>query len=674
VSGSYKKMEKTKIRPVSGSRKAQKPGKNSGWLNYTPLAIIVVVSFIIYLPGVLNNSFVWDDDGYILNNQIVQNFNLKGILSNFVMGNYHPVTMLFLSAEYQLFGLNATGYHTVNLLLHLLNVVLVFVLVSQLSGKYQVALVASLLFGIHPLHVESVAWASAQKDLLFTLFFLSSFILYLKYTSSDKRKHYLIALLLFLFSILSKAMAAPLPVLLLLADYFKGRKLSFSLLTEKIPFFLIAIIFGIVAVMAQQSTGSVLETTFSIPQHIAFACYGFVNYLIKFVIPLNLSAYYPYPILTGNSIPAFYYAFILIVGIVLFAVFYSVRFSKKILFCFGFFLLTIFLVLQLFPVGSAIMADRYSYLPSLGIFYLAGEGFVSLWDRNKKFIAIASVAIFTGFFFIKSYARSETWENNLNLWSDVINKYQNAPVAYLNRGTVFGKEKKLDQALEDFNKAIILNPTYAKAYFNRGTVYLEKGSIELAINDFSKTIDLNPEYSQAYFKRGNAYMDLRNPENAIRDFTRTIELSPDNSKAYNNRGLIFGDQGKFDRAKEDFDKAILLNPEDAEAYYNRAILYLNQQKFEPALKDFSKTIELNPGDAESFMNRGNIYSQLKQYDKAISDYSKVISLRPSDGFAYYNRGLAAYLSGRKDLAVPDLSKAVQLGNKQASVLLSVLSN
>jgi 4-amino-4-deoxy-L-arabinose transferase-like glycosyltransferase len=294
------KQQPTEKKPSLKKPKIVKPGN---WKYYGGLFIIILISFIAYLPVFNNELLAWDDEYYIKNNPLVYTINLKDIFSQYVMGNYHPFTILILAIEYQLFGLSATGYHTVNLLLHLLNVLLVFFTVLRLANKQEIALVAALLFGIHPLHVESVAWTAELKDLLYTFFFLASYIFYLKYQESQRKKYYIVALILFSVSLLSKAMAASLPVLLILTDYFKGRKINVKTLLDKAPFFLLSIIFGIVAIWAQQSSGATEVIHFSFLQRIIFACYGFITYLVQLIFPLNLSAYYPYPVRSGESIP-----------------------------------------------------------------------------------------------------------------------------------------------------------------------------------------------------------------------------------------------------------------------------------------------------------------------------------------------------------------------------------
>src|SRR5260221_10960730 len=377
--------------------------------------------------------------------------------------------MLSLAIEYHFWGLNEAGYHIINVLLHLLNIILVFYTIFLLSNKTGVALIVALLFGIPPMHVESVAWASELKDLLYTFFFLASYILYLKYIKSNKNKFLFYALLLFMFSLLSKAMAVSLPLLLLLTDYFKGRKINIKILLEKLPFFILAVIFGVVAIHAQKSSHAIQDiNTFTFPQRIIFASYSFITYLLKLLVPFHLSAYYPYPIRSGEHLPSQYYIYVLLfLGLIAFVI-YSIRFSKKVLFGIGFFTITVFLVLQLLPVGDAVMADRYSYIPSIGLFYLAGEGFYWLWNRNSKPLSVILASAFTIFFSVGTYARCRVWENGLSLWSDVIDKHPTVAVAYNNRGGTLLNEKKYEEAISDFSKAIELRPDFYDAYNNRG--------------------------------------------------------------------------------------------------------------------------------------------------------------------------------------------------------------
>jgi tetratricopeptide (TPR) repeat protein len=715
-----KKEYKTHPSAAKNPPKAEQLVNLDNWKTYGALAVILLISIIAYLPVFHNSLLAWDDNAYIRDNVLIHSFNLKEIFSHYVSGNWHPITVLTFALEYQFFGLNATGYHSVNLLLHLLNVLLVFYTVFLLSDKIIVALVASLLFGIHPLHVESVAWAAELKDLLYTFFFLASYIFYLKYLNDLQKKiqpinqsthqhlstsahhpifkssnhqittsshlhfftfspFYILALLLFIFSLLSKAMAVSLPLVLILTDYFKGRKINRKTLLEKVPFFLLALILGVVAVIAQKSSGATNPTTLlSLPQRLVFASYGFVTYLVKLLFPINLSALYPYP-QNEFDIPVQYYAYVLCFLGLAACVCYSRRFTKKIIFGMGFFTATVILVLQLLPVGLAIMADRYSYIPSIGIFYLAGEGFMYLWRSKKlKLPAIIVLSLFAVLFSVETYARCGVWKNDITLWTDVIDQYKTLEYVYYNRGIAFTNEKRNEEAVSDFTRAIELKPDYSGAYNNRGFIFMNQNRNEEAIYDFNKSIELKSDNAVAYFNRGILFVNERRMDEAVKNFYKAVELKPDYAEVYNSLGSFFVKQRKNDDAINNFNKAIELNSGYAEAYYNRGIVFVNEKRNAEAIKDFNKAIEVNPDYANAYNNRGILLVNEKRINEAIKDFNKAIELKPDYAEAYNNRGFVFVNVKRNDEAINDFNKAIELNpdyisayNNKANLLFDV---
>jgi tetratricopeptide (TPR) repeat protein len=562
------------------------------WKMYGTLAAILILTGLVYSP-VFQNGFVnWDDNVYIKENPLIYNFDLKAIFSNYVSANYHPLTILVLAIEYHFFKLNETGYHAVNLFLHLLNVMLVFFAVLKLSKKTEVAFVTCLLFGIHPLHVESVAWAAELKDLLYTFFFLSAYFFYLKYLEELKSKYYIIALFLFLLSLLSKAMAASLPMVLILTEYYLGRKMNAKLWFEKIPFFLMAIGLGLVAVVAQRTAGATEMMVFPFQERIVYASYGFINYLYKVLFPLQLSAYYPYPVSPGESIPVVYYIFLVAFILIIVAVLYSIRFTKKIIFGIGFFSITVFLVLQLLPVGRVIMADRYSYIPSIGIFYLLGEGFYSLWSKNQKIIPITLVSILAVFFSIKTFSQCGVWKNSITLWSDVIKQHQTVSIAYNNRSLALKSDKKFDQALEDCSKAILLDANYSEAYINRGTILRDMNRYDEALKDYNTAISQKPNFEKAYVNRGILYLFTNKFNEALADFNNSIQLNSNFAESHYHQGLVYYNLKRYDEAINSYTKAIKLRPYYAEAYFSRGVSEYYSGKNEIACNDLKQAKKL----------------------------------------------------------------------------------
>jgi tetratricopeptide (TPR) repeat protein len=329
-------------------------------------------------------------------------------------------------------------------------------------------------------------------------------------------------------------------------------------LLEKIPFFFLAIIFGLVAVSAQRSGGSTGVIDFTFPQRILFACFGFISYLYKLLLPLHLSAFYPYPVKSGESIPLQYYAYLVLFAGLIVSVLISLRYTKTIFFGIGFFALTVFLVLQLFPVGGAVIADRYSYIPSIGIFFLAGEGYYLMERKKLKMIRIIVLGLFTLFFSILTYSRCGTWKDDLTLWTDVISRDQTIEFAYTNRGIALRSEHRNDEAVSDFSRAIELKSDNALAYNNRGVIYYNEKRNDKAVNDLNKAIELKPDYAEAYNNRGNVFYDAKKYDEAIRDYSKAIKLHPGDAGAYFNRAHAEFDSGKENDAITDLKRSASL--------------------------------------------------------------------------------------------------------------------
>lgn len=355
----------------------------------TSLSIcIILILTSLFFSSSLKNSFVnIDDDFYVINNPVIKSIsidNIKKIFVSFFMSNYQPLTILSYSLDYHFFKLNPFGYHLTNFIFHLFNCLLVFWLIMLLGKRIFIALIAAVLFGVHPLHVESVAWISERKDVLYAFFFLAAMISYLYYLrTSHLSKYYYFSMIFFILSLLSKAMAITLPLVFLLFDYFVPRGNKKLLFVDKIPFFILSFIFGYIAVFAQYSTGAVRQCeVFNIMDKILVVNLAIIFYLSKILVPIKLSCLYPYAIISGEPLALSFLLSSFFVVIIGFVVFLFRRFSKKVIFSSLFFLITVLPVLQFIPIGMTIVADRYTYIPSIGIFYGIGE--CLLWFCTKK--------------------------------------------------------------------------------------------------------------------------------------------------------------------------------------------------------------------------------------------------------------------------------------------------
>jgi lipoprotein NlpI len=578
-------------------------------VRYYCAAAVALATFLVYLPALRNDFVNWDDGPYVLENPHIRSLSadfFKWAFSAFYENNWHPLTWLSHALDYALWGLNPLGHHLTSIVLHAINTFLVVFLVTRFleAGNERRAgtgpatflneramLIAAgttgLLFGLHPIHVESVAWVAERKDLLCALFFLLSAITYVNAvkrmgSAADGKRLTLgamrYALLFFILALLSKPMAVTLPVVLLILDWhpfdrIRSWKTLLSALVEKIPFMILSLCSSIVTVLAQRAGGGLISTEeVALPERLLVAVHSVPSYLGNMLWPRNLAAFYPFPQNTAFLSAEFLPAIILVSGITAACLVY--RNKRKVwLSVWGYFVVTLVPVSGIVQVGGQSMADRYTYLPSLGPFLLAGLGAAWTWGKAsnlKKWrpalqLFCGATAVFAIVFLV--YATGEqigTWKNSFALWNDVIQKKpRRVPVAYVNRGVAFMDMGRLDRAVEDFDTAIALDPSDYLPYTNLGKLYLNIGSFEKSIEYASRAIAIAPSEAVSYNNRGVSYHYLGRYENALTDLNKAIELDGFYAKAYFNRGNLLYGVGRKELAAADYQKACALGYENA---------------------------------------------------------------------------------------------------------------
>lgn len=624
------------------SKKAQPKVVSVRTFFMVAVLFIVVITSAIYLKS-LNNPFTrWDDSLYITENPEITTlhgdsiaYTLKHTFTSYVQGNYHPLTMLTFCLEYQKFKLNPKPYHLHNLILHLLNALLVLYLIWLLTKQKWVAFITALLFAIHPMHVESVAWAAERKDVLYSFFYLSAICSYIFYLKKENKKalFYVITFLLFILAVLSKAMAVSLPIVLVAVDYFLDRKISLKTILEKAPFLLVSLVFGYIAMDAQKEISAMTDIAhYNFFDQFLFACYALITYIWKLFLPIGLSCFYNYPVKEDGMYPIIFYLAPILVLALGFLIYRSQKFGKEVLFGFAFFLITIALVLQIIPVGAAIIADRYTYLPYIGLFFiLARWTNNALEEKSEQFKALKVPSIIALTLFVLmccylAFQRTKVWRDTLALWNDAIEKYDKAPLSFNCRGGVYYFNKDYDKAMVDFSRAIELKSNYADAYYNRGLVYNNWGKYNEAIKDYNSSIQSRSQFAPVYYYRGNAYYNLGKYDSALADFKRAIELKYNSVSLYYNRGLIYYNQGKHVDAINDFNSALQIDPTFVLAYSHRGMSRYFLGKYEEAIQDQTLAVQYNPSFAEAYHNRAGTYFQIKKYQAALEDAIKAKQL------------------------------------------------
>jgi len=631
-----------------------KPGpaaKRDGRVWLLSLAGILLLTFVAYIPSLSNAFTNWDDPEFVLDNPLLAHPNAMAVLTTPVANNYHPLTIWSFALNYRLSGDNPAPYHWLNLLLHLANTGLVFVFVRQLSrGRFWTAVVTSLLFGIHTMHVESVAWVAERKDVLYALFYLLGLIAYLRYIGDGgsekeartRKPGWLAATLVaFLLSAASKPAAVVFPLTLMAIDLYRGRPIGWRLAIEKALFLVFSVLVGVLTLHSQQATGAIDPHRWGPSFHtILFASYGIVMYVAKLFVPTRLSAIYPYP-RHAEHLPASFYLALIIVVIALPTVLYLCWRRGHVLFGLAFFFINIALVLQIFTVGQAVMADRYTYLPYVGLFFALAW---VLDDRpapksigNTTRLAVAGILVFLIPFSLgQTWKRCNVWKNSGTLWSDTIQKYPlQISDAYYDRGLYEDQNPaRFGAALADFNEAIALNPRAADAWLNKGVVLSEESRADSAVVCFDRALDIQP----------NLYA------------------------AWSDRGMMKARSGDLAGAIADFSRSIAIDRKYRDGYRNRALVYTMMGEYEKSIADSRRVIELDPQNPDNYVQIGSIgvaLQQLRRPKEAVAQLDEAIRLAPPGnwrlGVYYQDRSYAKWALGDRAGALEDAREATRLG-------------
>lgn len=592
---------------------------------------ICVITFVCF-RYTLNNQFTnWDDDFYVTNDPYIKSFtpeNLRVIFTeDITKNNYHPLCMLSLAINYHFSKLDPWAYYLTNVLIHIANVLLVFLFVIQLCRRLNmeeraqlfIASFSALWFGIHPMHVESVGWIAERKDVLYAFFYFLGLLAYLKYISTRSEAWYIGAFLLFVASCLSKPMGVVFPFSMVCIDFLLRREGIKKLALEKILFVAASLFFGWYAFYEQNKTGAVAKfETLSIAERLMYASYGFVMYIQKLFNPSYLSTFYPYPFryTTGYLHPIFYAAPFLSIAIVMVPVYLAYR-SRKMpdyfrvaVFGMGFFVANIMFVLQFISVGAAIMADRYSYVAYFGLFFLLAYFFNELARKYPSLktgilvvLLVASAGLAYG-----CYERTFVWHDAETLLSDAIEKYPlkkdldgphdawNSGVAQLSykwRGNYYVDKGEYDKALEDYNVLVTLRGADAKVWDKVGIIYEQKKDYKSAMEAFSQSLQVQNNAYKTYLDRSMLYIILGDTDKALQDFVVAYKLNPKSEALLSDSSFSYVHSGKDAWAVQQYDMLLLLNPINPFYYFYRGVGEFNLQKIQPALRDWEIAVRFN---------------------------------------------------------------------------------
>jgi len=666
---------------------------------YLLLALTTLVAF----QQVGNHGFIQlDDSGYIVENGHIQDgITIRGLLWAFTTGyaaNWHPLTWISHMLDIQFFGLDPHWHHLTNLFFHIANVLLLFFALNRMTKALWQSAFTAALFALHPLHVESVAWISERKDVLSTFFWMLTLVAYSYHAQRPGLKSYLAVIALFALGLMAKPMLVTLPFVLLLLDYWPLARFAKSnsarqnkiitvgiekpaihkfewalirpLLLEKIPLFALTALSCAAAYIAHSKGGAVAPIEMYTPCiRIANAFVSYLIYIAKTIRPDNLALFYPHPGLW--PLWQFLGAALLLAAITVTVILKAKRFPYLPV-GWLWFTGTLVPVIGIVQVGSQALADRYMYIPSIGLFIMAAWGVPEILRKRRygkeAFAAFSVLCLLC--IFILTRTQVSYWQDGITLSEHALNVTQRNFHMYILHGMTEYHRGNYGRAVEDFDRAIEINPDDDKAYFDRGYAYNGMGNYMRSVEDFSRAIEINSGSAQFYNDRGVSYMALGDEIHALEDFNRAVEIDPQHAQAYFNRGCLYQSSGKYRQAIDDYDKAIETGyPVKEDVFCNRGAVYGSLGDHVKALEDYAGAMEINPEHARTYYNRGVDYASTGDHLRALRDFDRAIQIDPEYADAYYFRGMARALLGDRTPALEDMKTAARLGSEDAGKFL-----
>ena len=605
---------------------------------------IFIIILILYID-VINYDFVnYDDDTYILNNINIHNgLTLKSIkwaFTNFYVSNWHPVTWLSHMLDIQLFGLKPGWHHFTNLLIHIINTICLFLILYKMTNEIWKCAFVAIIFGIHPLHVESVAWISERKDVLCVLWAFISIIFYVEYIKQKNINYYFFSLFFYVISLMSKAMMVTLPLVLLIFDFWPLMRIEqnniFSIfferkqiIIEKIPFFIFSFIVSIITFFAQYQGGAInLNKTLTFIDKINNAFISYIIYVSKTIWPLNLSVLYPHYI---ENIHIWKIVTCILLFITVFILVIKNYKKHSYLFAgFFIFIITLIPVIGIVQIGYQAFADRYMYFPILGLLIIITWGFT---DLLKDYKFKKSVYILTSLLLISIYAficffQIKTWKNSETLFENALNISDKHYVIHLNYGQALDNAGKIKQAIFHYKEAYKINDNY-KIASNIAHAYCD-------INDFVNSekyykIALKKNYESEYSHNNFALMLAKNKryQEAVFHFIEAIKFKNDFIEAHNNLADIYKKLGNIEKAKNQLEICLNIDPLDEFANQILGNILLDENNYTKALDCYLKVIQRNSNNEKAYNNIGYIFAKQKNFNKAYEFFKKAVKLNPN---------------------------------------------
>jgi tetratricopeptide (TPR) repeat protein len=678
------------------------------------VCLFLIISAVIVYGQMLEHDFVYfDDHEYAAENSHVKaGLTIEGFkwaFSTLYAQFWHPLTWLSLMMDAQLFGAAPGGYLFTNLLLHIVNSLLLFIFFNRATKSvWQSGLVAAL-FALHPIHVESVAWIAQRKDVLSGFFWMLTMLAYLSFAERPGLKTYLAVLLFLIFSLMAKSMSVTLPFVLLLMDYWPLGRLRYEAsaktfllaflcrLREKVPLIVVSAAASVLTYVAQQSDGYIKSlAAVSLADRFSNVLISYVAYLLKMVWPFKLACFYPFP--DSFSLWRIGGALLLLLLITGLAV-RSARSYPFMIVGWLWYLGTLVPVIGLVKIGVFSMADRYSYIPLIGIFFALIWGIPQLLAGiNYRKAVMACLAMLTlaiclltarnqvrfwqdGFslFTHAQKVTSDNWFAHFALGRDLLRQEKfdaaaeqffetlrlkpNYIPTYTNLGFTYGRQNKIPEAITYMSEAERMNPNLVEVHESLGILYEQQGDSDKANGHFNKVLEIEPENAAAHKYLGNLMAAKGELEAAIDHYAESLRIQPGDARVHYNLGLALENQDKNEKATEQYLAALKIEPDNADAHYNLANVMVKQNKWDDAAEHYQKALALKPDLFQARFNLAFVYASKKEYDRSIAILVQTAKLQPDNPGIYYNVAGLYAMQNKKAESIQWLDSAFQKGYK-----------
>jgi len=679
----------TKIRSRRGAGDLNQAERARKLRNDLAIYLLLALAVFAVYGQVRQFDFVnFDDPDYVGSNAHVRaGLGPDSLAWAFTSGhaaNWIPLTWLSHMLDCQLFGLASGWHHLTNVLLHALSTLLLFAVLKRMTGAHWPSAFVAFVFGLHPLHVESVAWVAERKDVLSAFFWFLTLWVYLGYVERPGLGRYLLVLFTFCLGLMAKPMAVTLPFVLLLLDVWplgripstrftarpkprqrtgsgvEAKPLVAPVLREKIPLFALSLAASMVTYLAQQRGGAVssLQAT-PAGTRLANAVISYVAYILKMLWPARLAAFYPFP----RELPPWQVvgATLALVAISVLVAF-SVRGRPYLAVGWLWYLGSLVPVIGLVEVGAQCRADRYTYVPLVGISIMiawgAAEAF-QRWPRARRAFTGLSVVVCAACLLL-TWFQVQYWRSSFSLFQHALEVTSDNYLAHNNLGAVLRKEGRIDEAVSHFQEALRIRPRYADALGGLGEARMAQGRLDEAFVYISEAVRLRPSSAEAHVNLGTALSRLGKPSESETQYREAIRFQPDNAEAHSGLGAALAGQGQAEEAIRELREAVRIRPEYADAHYNLARLLAALGRLGEATAEFAEAVRLQPDDAAAHYNLGTALAAQGRMNEAVAEFSTAVRLKPGYAKAEFNLGIALANSERFDEAATHLSEALRI--------------